>query len=98
LDPKCNLRLKPQQGALLEENFQENLRKPRQSSWYDAILSAKAKPNQMHDVAAKAGFRGLCTELDPHGRGSVLCLAVTAQPPLHSSTLPYYTGVFPQGV
>lgn len=61
-------------------------------------FSAKAKPKQSHDAAAKAGFRGLCRELDPRGPGRVLCLAVTAQPPLRYSTLPYYAGVCQQGV
>lgn len=50
LGPKCYLRLKPRQGALLEENFQENIRKLKQSSWYDTELSAKAKPNQRHSA------------------------------------------------
>lgn len=98
LGPKHNLRLKPQQGALLEESFQENLRKLKQSSWYDAVLSAKAKPKQRHDAGAKAGFRGLCTELDPRGPGCVLCLAVTAKPPLRSSTLPPCAGLCQQGL
>lgn len=43
LGPKCNLRLKPWQGALLGESFQENLRKLKQSSWYDAVLFCKSK-------------------------------------------------------
>lgn len=43
LGPNCNLRLKPRQGALLEERFQRSHRKLKQSSWHDAELAAKAK-------------------------------------------------------
>lgn len=81
LGPNCNLRLKPRQRALLEESFQCNHRQLKQSSWHDTELSAKAEPTPRDDAAAKAGFRGLCTELDPRGPPvCVMCSGITAQP------------------
>lgn len=77
LGQNCNLRLKPWQGALLEESFQCNHRKLKQNSWHDAELSAKAQPAWREGCCCCSGVCAL--SLTP-----VWCVQVS----LHNHFLP----------